>query len=203
MLDRVPDDRPREVIGVVRDIPIQTRSDDAAPVVYATYIRQPSKYRLPWANLFGQMTFVLRTTTNPMSLAPAAARAVAEIDPDVPPAHIVPMENYTESSLRYLFLYALTLGIFACLAASLAAIGLYGALVYSVARRTHELGIRMSVGANSFAVARLVGQWTMLVTGIGLLMGLAGAAALTRLLESQLWQVNRRTPQPTPAPWPF
>jgi putative ABC transport system permease protein len=189
-LDSVPDDQPREVIGVVRDIPTRTRSAAPEPVVYLSYLQQPSRYRLPWANLMGQMTFVLRAKGNPVLLAEAARKAVAEIDSDIPVANVAPMEQYTEGQLHDLFFYALTLGIFASVAASLAAIGIYGALAYSVAQRTHEIGVRVSVGASSLAVARLVGQWTLIVSGIGLLGGVAGALGLTRLLESQLWQVK-------------
>jgi len=136
------------------------------------------------------MTFVLRTSANPMLLAPAARKAAAEIDPEIPLGNVVPLEVYTEAPFRDLFLYSLTLGLFAAVAASLAVMGIYAALAYAVAQRTHEIGIRISVGARSLAIVGLIGRWTAVVLGVGLLAGLAAGLALTRFLESQLWQVK-------------
>ena len=174
-LDSVPDDQPREVIGVVRDIPTRTRSIGPEPVVYASYLQQPLRYRLPWATLLGQMTFVVRTQGDPLLLAPDARRAVAEIDPNIPIANVIPMERYTQSRLHELLFYTVALGVFASLAVFLAVLGIYGALAYAVARRTHEIGVRVSVGASPLVVVRLVAQRTILLTGIGLLTGIAGA----------------------------
>jgi putative ABC transport system permease protein len=193
-LDSVSDDRPRAVIGVVRDIPTNTRETAPRPVIYASYLQQPSRYRLPWANLLGQMTFVIRASGDPALLAPAAKKAVAEIDADIPLANIAPMERYTEGGLRDLLYFTLAMGVFACLAASLAAIGIYGVAAYAVAERTHEIGVRMTLGANAFTIVRLIAWQTALSVGAGLIAGLAAALALTRLLESQLWQVTPTDP---------
>ncbi|HEY7336239.1 MAG TPA: ABC transporter permease [Bryobacteraceae bacterium] len=193
-LDSVPDDRPRAVVGVVRDIPTRTRATAAEPVIYASYFQQPSRYRLPWANMLGQMTFVLRASGDPTLLAPAAKKAVAEIDADIPIASIAPMERYTEARMQDLFYFAIVMGVFAFLAASLAAIGIYGVAAYAVAERTHEIGVRMTLGASGFAIVRLIAGQTALAVGAGLIAGFAAAMTLTRLLESQLWQVTPTDP---------
>ena len=96
--DSGADDRPREVIGVVRDIPIGTRQIKPAPVIYMSYLQQPAHSRLPWSNMRGQMTFLVRGA-NPMGLAQAAQKAVAEIDPEIPLANIGPMESSTPTPI--------------------------------------------------------------------------------------------------------
>ena len=72
----VPDERPRRVIAVVRDIPV-TRQSDSTPVIYTSYLQQPLRYPQPGANMLGRMTFMVRTTGDPMALLPAARRVVA------------------------------------------------------------------------------------------------------------------------------
>jgi putative ABC transport system permease protein len=191
--DSGTDDRPREVIGVVRDIPIGTRQIKPGPVIYMSYLQQPPRSRLPWSNMRGQMTYLLRGA-NPTGLAQAAQKAVAEIDPDIPLANIGPMERYTGAYTGGMFYYTAALGTFAALATLLAAIGIYGVMSYHVAQRTHEIGIRMALGARPFQVFGLVGGRTITLVATGLALGFAGALALTRFLASQLWQVTPTDP---------
>jgi len=188
----VPEERPREVIGVVRDIPL-TLQGDARPVIYASYLQQPAMYP-QGANMFGQMTFMLRSTGDPMSLLPAARRVVAEIAPDRPLANVVTMEQQIGSVVpqRVYFVFAIT--AFALTATLLAAIGIYGVMAYSVAQRTREIGIRVTLGAGARDVALLVGGRAMLLVALGLSFGLAGSLGLTRLLQSQLWGVTPTDP---------
>jgi predicted permease len=193
-LDSGPDERPRGVIGIVRDIPTRSRLVVAEPIVYVSYLQQPSHYRLPWATLMGQMTFIVRTPHNPMLLVPAMTNAVKEIDPVVPISSIAPMESFLQARMRDAFFYALILSVFAAVAAGLAAMGVYGSLAYAVEQRIHEIGIRVSLGANRLAVALLIGRWTVLVLGIGLAAGSGGALVLGRLVRSQLWQVAPNDP---------
>jgi putative ABC transport system permease protein len=188
MLDVIPASRPREVIGVVRNIPTRSRSLNPEPVIYASYLQQPDHYRMPWANLQGQMTFVIRTSGNPMSLAPAVGTAVAEIDADIPASNITPMRQYTDERLRELFAYSAVIAGFACVAALLAAIGIYGALAYWVAQRKREIGIRISLGASPRGVLGMVAGWISAIALGGFVPGIAAALGFARLLESQLWQ---------------
>jgi predicted permease len=187
------DDRPREVIGVVRDIPTGSRQIEPSPVIYVSYLQQPARSRLPWSNMRGQMTFLVRGA-NPASLAQAAQKAVAEIDPNIPLANIAPMEKYTGEYTGGMLYYTAALAAFAVLATLLAAIGIYGVMSYQVAQRTHEIGIRMALGARPFQVFRVVGGRTIVLVATGLALGLAGALGVTRLLASQLWQVTPTDP---------
>jgi predicted permease len=188
-LDIVPDEQPREVIGVVRDIPLHRRQSSPQPVVYTSYLQQPTRYRGPWDNIFGQMTFLLRTPGEPMNLLPAARSAAAEIEPAVPLSKVHRLERIgpTERGFRD---YALAVSLFAAIAVLLAAIGIYGVMSYAVARRTREIGIRIALGAHPLQVTGLVSGYAFRPVAAGLILGLAGSLAVTRLIASQLWGVN-------------
>jgi putative ABC transport system permease protein len=193
-LDIVPDERPREVVGVVRDVPLLRAQVDPEPVIYASYLQQPARYRGPWANTFGQMTFLLRTSGDPLRLAPAARRAVAEIAPERPIAAVFPLEALLDQQFRGRRNFVFVCGVFAAAATLLAAVGIYGVLAYAVALRARELAIRMALGATAHEAIALVGRSTLGVVAIGLAAGLAGSLALTRFIASQLWGVTPTDP---------
>jgi putative ABC transport system permease protein len=194
-LDVVPDEQPREVIGVVRDIPTRSEQIDPQPVVYASYLQQPARYRAPWGTMFGGMTYVLRTAAgDPRRLLPAARQAVAEVAPDRPLTDVRTGEDYfafARNNRRY---YVSLVGVLACSAAILAAIGVYGVMAYAVSQRTREIGIRKALGAGTPAIVRLVGQRATVLIVFGLAMGWAGALTLTRLIASQLWGITPTDP---------
>lgn len=144
--------------------------------------------------MFGQMMFVLRSASDPMTLVPAARRAVAEIEPDRALARVMPMEWYIAWELRERGGSAVVFAVFAFTATLLAAIGIYGVMAQSVVQRTREIGIRMALGATKSAVVALVGGRTLAVIATGLVAGLAGALGLTRLIASQLWEVRPTDP---------
>jgi predicted permease len=192
-LDVVAGEQPREVIGVVRDIPIR-RLFPVEPVVYTSYLQQSPHYQGPSANMFGQMTFLLRSSANPMSLASVARQAVADADPEVPIASVVTMEQQAGSDTLNRRYYMLVFAVFASAATILAAIGVYGVVAYAVAQRTREIGIRMALGAKARNVVLLVGGRALLMIAAGLAAGLAGSLALARLIRSQLWGVSPTDP---------
>jgi putative ABC transport system permease protein len=193
-LDSVPEEQPREVIGVVKDIPTRHGQTDPQPVIYASYLQQPLRYRGPWAGMFGQMTFMVRHAGDVRGLTAAARSAVAEIEPNRPIGAIITAQqrlNFGRDRLRYrVFL----VGTLAATAAVLAAIGVYGTLAYAVSQRTREIGIRKALGASTLELIVLVGRRAVLLTAAGLAAGCAGALALTRLIESQLWGITATDP---------
>ena len=193
-IDTVGDEQPRQVVGVVRDIPVRRDREAPEPVVYVSYLQQPSRYREPWAGMFGQMNFVLRTSGDPLRLVPAVRQAVAEIDPQRPIANIARVDRQLDIGVEIRGVFALTLGLFAAVAMALAAIGIYGTLAYAVAQRTREIGIRIALGATRGEVFGLIGRRAIAVIVAGLIAGLAGALALTRLIASQLWGVTPTDP---------
>jgi putative ABC transport system permease protein len=138
-------------------------------------------------------TYVLRVR-NPTALAASVRSAVWGVDPDMPVADVRTGEQLVASSVIQLSFTMFTLGIAALLALVLGAVGLYGVLSYSVAQRTQEIGVRMALGAERGAVMRMVVRDGARITVVGLLVGLAGAAALTRLLEGILYDVKALDP---------
>ena len=192
-LPNVPEERWREVIGVVRDIPL-TRQSEAAPVVYASYLQQPSHYPQPGSNMFGRMTFMIRSSGDPMRLLPGARRVVADVDPGRPLASVSTMEQQLSAVVPQRGYLAFATSALAVTATLLAAIGIYGVMAYSVARRTREIGIRIALGATAGEVVRLVGRRVLALVILGVSAGVAAALLFTRLLQSQLWGVTPTDP---------
>jgi putative ABC transport system permease protein len=194
MLDVVSGEQPREVIGVVRDIPLRRLQNASEPAVYTSYLQQPAQYRGPSANMFGQMTFLLRASRNPMNLGPAARRAVAEVDPDVPIADLVTMEQLAGLGMPNRRYYTGVFAVFALAATVLAAIGVYGVVAYAVTQRSREIAVRMALGAGTRNLLLMVGGRVFLMIAAGLAIGFTGSFTLTRLISSQLWGVTPTDP---------
>jgi putative ABC transport system permease protein len=195
-IDAVPEEQPREVIGIVRNIPTRHARVDPEPVIYASYLQQPSRYWGPHGGMFGQMTFVLRHEGDPLSLVPVVRKAVAEIEPR-PVSSIMTAEMRQALGTRWTRYNLLLLGVLAGIGTLLAAVGVYGLLAYSVSVRTREIGIRKALGAGPRAVLVFLARHVLVVVLAGIAIGWAGAVASARLLASQLWGIT-----PTD-PWTF
>jgi putative ABC transport system permease protein len=131
---------------------------------------------------------------DPSALVPAVRRAVRAVDKDQPLAGIRTMEELLERSVGQRRLSMLLLGVFAGIALLLASVGIYGVMSYAVTQRSHELGVRMALGAARGNVLRLVMRQGMLLCAAGVVLGLLGALALTRLIAGQLYQVPATDP---------
>ena len=193
-LDFVPNEQPRQIVAVVGDTTINRLQPKELSIVYVPYTQQTPRWMGPyWSDRAG-MFFILRTAGKPQSIVPAMRRAVAEVDANKPAGNVRTVEDYLDRQVQYLRLYILLLGIFGGVAAVLAAIGIYGVMAYSVAERTREIGIRMALGAGGRDVIRLIARQAAIVISIGLVLGLAGSFALTRLLKSALVGVTATDP---------
>lgn len=170
----------RQVVGVVDDV-VQARAEDGVlPAVYVPYTQAGGRL----------MSVVLRSSREPADVARELRVVAARFNPISPPPSIDRMtDGMRETLVEPRFRAFLFIG-FAGVAVLLAAVGLYGTLAHAVGRRTRELGIRMAVGADRASIFSLVMRQGMVVAGLGLALGLAGAALATRLLQSYLFGVG-------------
>ena len=129
-----------------------------------------------------------------MRLAPAIAREVHALDANQPFADPKPLDAYLSQSVAQRRFSMTLLGVFSGLALVLAALGIYGVLAYSVAQRTREIGVRMALGARDSTVATMVVREALRVVGVGLVAGVAGAIALTRVLATLLYDISPTDP---------
>jgi len=140
------------------------------------------------------MTLVARTDGAPLSFVAAVRSQVQAIDKDQPISNVRTMEERLASTVSQRRFNLILLAIFACLALSLAAIGIYGVMSYLVAQRTHEIGVRMALGAQTGDVLRLVIRQGMALTLAGVLIGLITAFGLTRMLRNLLFDLSATDP---------
>ena len=171
-----------EIIGVVGDIRHSSLEIEPFAAMY-----------FPTRNA-GRMNLVIRTQGDPLSIVGAVRKEVQALDPDQPIAQVKKMSDWVDSSVAAPRYRTTLLGLFAVLAMVLAATGIYGVMSYSVAQRTHEIGVRMALGARQFDVLKLVVRQGMILTLIGVVLGLAGAFALTRVMSTLLFGVTAKDP---------
>ena len=188
------DDLPAfEVIGVVGHVAhFNLDGPELTPYqMYLSFRQTPEKYLFQAG---GNMGFMLRTSGEPLSLAPALRAQVLSLDSELPVYSVQSMESVLADSIAPDRFLAMLLGTFAALALVLATAGLYGVISYSVSQRTQEIGIRMALGAGREGVLRLVVGEGVKLALIGIGVGLAGSLALTRLISSQLHGVRASDP---------
>jgi putative ABC transport system permease protein len=140
------------------------------------------------------MTLAMRTAGDPAAAAPAIRTLLAGVDRDVPPFDVRPLDAALADSIAPRRFNMLLLGVFAASALLLALIGIYGVVAYAVARRTHEIGVRMALGAQRRQVLRMIVRQGMAIALTGILLGIAAALALMRVLTSLLYEVTPTDP---------
>jgi putative ABC transport system permease protein len=174
------------IAGVVGDVRQQGLRAEPQPEVYVSYLQDP--YQWPYLSL------LVHTSFDPGKLAPSIQSVIWSVDKDVPVSGMATMQQLRSGSIAQPRLTALLLSVFAALAMILASVGIYGVMAYSVTQRTHEMGLRMALGAHVTDVLKLVVGQGMLLAAAGVALGLAGAFAMTRALEKFLWGVRPTDP---------
>jgi predicted permease len=174
----------REVVGIVGHVK-HKGLDGESRVQY--YIPHPQRAQ-------GGMFLAVRTAGTPSEVAPAVRGVIKNLDKDLPVFRVMAVEQLVADSMTLRRFTLTLLGIFASIALVLATVGLYGVLSYSVTQRSHEIGVRMALGASAADVLKLIVKQGMLLTGLGVVIGLIGAFALTRLMANLLFGVTASDP---------
>ncbi len=178
------ENQPSEVIGVVGDVKHAGLDADVHPTAYWPY----PELSFPF------MTLVVRTEGDPLTLAPALRQTVLSLDKDQPVADIRSMEGLLSASLARTRFATAIMAAFAGMALLLAGLGIYGLVTYNVEERTHEIGIRVALGASHGGILRMVLRQGMTLAAIGVLIGVCASLAATKLLQGLLFGISGNDP---------
>jgi putative ABC transport system permease protein len=184
VIDMKDDNQPCEIIGVVGDSKHMNLDAEVQPMSYWPYPELA----------YSGMTFVIRTKGEPTAIANAARDVIRALDPEQPVADVRTMERLIGTSVARARFNTLLLTIFAVVALLLAGVGIYGVMAYSVAQRTHEIGVRMALGARAGDALWLIVRRGMALALGGVALGLAASFASTRLLKTLLFNVSVTDP---------
>jgi putative ABC transport system permease protein len=181
----IGDEAPREIIGIVRDVRHRGLDEETHPECYVSYLQAPRR----------NLHLVVRTaSSDPAKSATAVRSAIKEADKDQLIGEITTMDTLLARSVAPRRFNMLLLGSFALTALVLAGVGVYGVMSYSVTQHTHEIGIRIALGATRKDVLRLMVGQGMALAFVGVGVGLVGAFVVTRVMESMLYGVGASDP---------
>jgi putative ABC transport system permease protein len=172
------------VVGIVGDVRQSSLATDAYPQVFRSYRQYPRR----------ALTVVVRTTSEPTAFANTLRQQVLSFDPQQPVYNLRTVEQVLAKSIARPRFNTLLITVLAGVALVLAAVGIYGVISYSVTQRTHEIGVRMALGATAGNVLRLVVGHGMFIAGAGLIVGVLGALAVTRIMGTLLYGVSAWDP---------
>ena len=176
-----------EIIGVVADVKHTTLDEEPSNVVYHAVFQQDTGVNV---SMYRGLSYVVRTRIAPASIAASIRTAVRGVDPKLVVLNIRPMDTIVGQTIETRRFNTLLLGLFAALALSLAATGVYGVLQYSVIQRKREMGIRIAIGATSSNMIGLIVGQAVRLAALGVVIGLVGAFALTRVIRALLFDTD-------------
>jgi putative ABC transport system permease protein len=174
-----------QIVGVVGDVKYNGMADEVQPAIY-----QPTTQEPTWGG-----SLVIKTSVaNPLSLAAAVRNEIRKLDPDLPVTQVATMDQRLSKAVSQPRFRTTLIALFALVALLLACVGIYGVISYSVTQRTHEIGIRMALGARTGDVLRMVIRQAIVLAVVGVTIGLAASFAITRLMSSLLFGVTATDP---------
>lgn len=182
------------VVGIIKDVKQDNWMEAAEPELYQPF-QQNSNFFAGTSGAFTSMTLAIRTKVEPQSLANAVQETLKSLDGNLPISKPITMEQIVANTLWQQKFNLQLIGLFACLALVLAAVGLYGVMTYSVAQRTHEVGLRMALGAQQSDVLKLIVGQGMKLALIGVVIGVVASVGLTRLMSKLLFEVSATDPK--------
>jgi predicted permease len=186
----VPGEPPREIVGVVADTPVSRFDRSPAPALYVPHQQESLQSHTPYGQSRINLTYVLRLAQPANAVVPALRRAIAEVDSTLPVSQLEMVDEYLARQVEAPRDLMLLVTAFGAVALLLAVLGIYALVAYGVVQRTREIGIRMALGAGSRRVVGLVLRHSVALTLAGILLGLGGAATLTRYLSALLFDVT-------------
>jgi putative ABC transport system permease protein len=172
--------RSYEVVGIVRDVLQRDPGQPAIPQMFNAFAQRPTR----------NVRFVVRSTSDPVGLAPSARDAIRQLDANLAVPEFTPLERLVTTSVARPRFYTALLALFAAVALILAATGIFGVMSYTVAQRSREISIRMALGAHRGDVLRMIVGRAVLLGALGLVFGTAASLALGRLIQGQLFGVT-------------
>ena len=181
----------RQIVGVVRHVKQNGLNEESREEIYRPWTQITPKWK---ADFTRATDMIVKTSVDPVTLIGAIKKEIRAIDKDQPIAQVQTLDDKLSESIAPQRFTLLLLSIFALIALSLASAGIYGAMSYAVMQRTHEIGVRMALGARRLDVLKLVVGQGMSLVVIGLVLGLAGAYATTRLMTTLLFDVSTKDP---------
>jgi putative ABC transport system permease protein len=172
------------IVGIVDDVHYSWINKQELPTIYRSYRQEPPFYT----------SLVLRTDGDPLSFVPSVRSAAAAVDPNLPLFDVLPFDKVISNSIVGIAYVAAMMAILGLIALVLASVGIYGVMSYSVGERTHEIGVRMAMGASSKDVQRLILRNGLFLTIVGMAIGLPLALGLAYALSSMLFGVKAADP---------
>jgi putative ABC transport system permease protein len=170
---------PSEIIGIVGDNKHRSLDSEVNPMAF-----------WPHAELvYSSMTLTIRTRGDSTNISPAARNVIHQLDPDQPIGEVITMNGLMARSVAKSRFNSMLLAIFSVVALVMAAVGIYGVMSYAVLQRTHEIGVRMALGAQRGDVLKLILKQGVVLAVAGVLVGLAGSFGLTRVISTLLFEV--------------
>ncbi len=186
----IPGDQPREIVGVVGDTATSRWDRSPVPGLYVPHLQEALRSRVPYGQSRVNIVYMLRVNQPLSSIVPAVRRAVADVDSSLPVTQVEMMDEFFARQVDAPRDSMVLVGMFSAVALLLAMCGIYAIVAYGVVQRTHEIGIRMALGARRAAVLSLVMRQSSILTLLGLVLGVGAAAMLTKYIQNLLFELT-------------